>query len=421
MAIYARGDFMTDQEYEKIIETTCLTNAVINVTDNCNLRCPYCFTEHNTRVIDLGTMKSAIMFIINNFEKQPEEKKRGKNPSFNFFGGEPMLHFNDIIKPTVIWTEESGLREKYSITFGMTTNGTLLNEENLKWLKEHRVSILLSMDGDKYTQDSQRPGANGSSSFDQIAPNIPAILKYYPTVTFRSAIEPHNADRMLENYLFARNNNFLNYFITPNVDTEWSLEAIKTAMEQLAIIAQVFYQDITNGVNPLAWNELITNIKEHFYNHKKFNKISFNHCGIGTNSIGIATNGDLYGCQEHNTYVDHDIFYIGDIFTGIDKIKHKRLLAEYAKKDHPVCKEDPNRCNSCHFYSYCASHYCPSHNFNNGGTAVENKLISCVWKEFVSNLGLILLEQAEAEKNYEFLNYLKIHFDKDKNRDFSIW
>jgi sulfatase maturation enzyme AslB (radical SAM superfamily) len=113
MAKYAAGGNMTDQEYNKIIEETSLFNAVINVTDNCNLRCPYCFTEHNTRIIDLGTMKSAIMFIINQYENKKHNLKTNRKPGFTFFGGEPMLHFEDIIKPTVLWTEESGLRDKY--------------------------------------------------------------------------------------------------------------------------------------------------------------------------------------------------------------------------------------------------------------------------------------------------------------------
>lgn len=418
MAIYAAGGNMIDEEYEKIIENTSLFNAVINVTDNCNLRCPYCFTEHNTRVIDLGTMKSAIMFILREYDKKGDKSKR--TPAFNFFGGEPMLHFEDIIKPTVIWTEETGLREKYNISFGMTTNGTLLTEERLKWLKEHNISILLSMDGDKSTQDSQRPGANGSSSFDLIYPNIPNILKYYPSVTFRSAVEPFNADKIFENYLFARNNNFMNYFITPNVSADWNEKQIRQAMEQLALVGQVFYQDISNGIMPLMWNELIVNMKEHFYKNISTD-ISFNHCGIGTNSIGIATNGDLFGCQEHNTYLEKDIFYIGNIFTGIDKTRHKRLLEEYKREKHPVCIDDPKRCDTCSFYDYCAHHYCPSHNLTNGNGAIENKLITCVWKDFVSNLALVLLEQAKSENNIAFLNFLQAQIDKEQNKNFSVW
>lgn len=410
---------MTNEEYQKIVSSRPIFNAVINVTDNCNLRCPYCFTEHNTRVIDLGTMKSAIMFILNQIDKFP---KFDKPAGFNFFGGEPMLHFEDIIKPTILWTEETGLREKYKINFGMTTNGTLLNEENLIWLKEHKVSILLSIDGDKATQDSQRPGINGTSSFDILEPKLPLIIKYFPNTTFRSAIEPYNADKIFENYLFARKNNFLNYFITPNLEAEWSLEQIETALGQLSLIAETIYRDVCKGIIPLNWGNLYSNIKDIFMNQKnQTHEVNFYHCGIGTSSIGIATNGDLNGCQEHNTYLEHDIFYIGNIFTGIDIEKHKKLLSAYAEKKHPVCKEKPELCDTCSFYNDCANHYCPSHNLLNGNSAIENNLVACLWKKFCRDLAYILLEQIQAEKNPKAIKFLEDLLIDDKFKNYSNW
>jgi uncharacterized protein len=364
-------------------------------------------------------MKTAIMFVLNRMEQYPDKKK---NPSFNFFGGEPMLHFEDIIKPTILWCEEEGLVDKYNIGFGMTTNGTLLNEENLKWLSQHKVGILLSMDGDKETQDSQRPGANGSSSFDMLAPKLSTILRYYPYTTFRSAVEPFNADKIYENYLFARRNNFINYFITPNVSANWTMEDIQTALGQLSLIAETLYQDITNHTVPLMWNELITDMRECFYKDvPRSYEISYSHCGIGTNSIGVATNGDIYGCQEHNTYVDHDIFYIGNIFTGIDPVKHKRLLEEFKKEKHPVCKDMPELCDTCSFYKFCSGHYCPSHNFGKGSAIVENSLVTCLWKRFMSDLAHVILEQAEAEKNEEFLRFLEARFKDGNTAEFSVW
>lgn len=414
MATYAQGGKMTDEEYKKIRNTYPIYNAVINLTDNCNLRCPYCFTEHNTRNIDLGTMKAAIHFILSECDRFPDFK--GK-PGFAFFGGEPMLRFNDIIVPTLEWVKETGLQDKYHINWSMTTNGTLFTPENIKYLSDNNVSILLSIDGDKYTQDDQRPGANGQSSFDMI--DIPLILKYYPTVTFRSAVEPRNAIHMLENYLFARNAGFMNYFITPNLYANWTDEDIKTALAQLALIAQVIYNDIKNGYEPCKWNEFFVSIRNIFENKKEPNEITYNHCGIGTNSCGIATNGDINGCQEHNTYLNHDIFYIGNIFTGIDPIRHKRLLEEYKSEKHPICVDNPDRCKTCDFYNDCASHFCPSHNILNGG-AIKNSLVTCAWKNFMYNLALMWLDQADTEGDKNVIEYIKRLVLNGQN-NYSIW
>lgn len=389
MSEYAKGGTMTDQEYLEIRKTYPIFSAIINLTDNCNLRCPYCFTEHNTRNIDLGTMKAAIMFILNDCDAHDFHGV----PSFAFFGGEPMLRYDDIIVPTIKWAKDTGLQDKYHISWSMTTNGTLLTEERLQFLYDNNVGILLSIDGDKLTQDDQRPAANGASSFDMI--NIPLILKYYPDVTFRSAVEPRNACHILENYLFARNSGFNNYFITPNLYADWSIEDIKIALEQIACIAQVMYNDIKSGTEPCVWSEFFGAIGSIFMNPQN-NEISYNHCGIGTNSVGIAVNGDLNGCQEHNTYVDHDIFYIGNIFTGIDMTRHKRLLEEFKKEKHPVCKDDPERCKTCDFYNDCSQHFCPSHNLLNGG-CITNSLVTCMWKTFMYQCALIWLKQADEE------------------------
>ena len=417
MQQYLKGDIMTEQEYINIRNNIPLTNAVINLTDNCNLRCPYCFTEHNIRTMDFGTLKSSIMFILNGLDKFESHKP----PCFNFFGGEPMLHYDDLIKPSIEWVEENGLREKYKINFGMTTNGTLLNEERIKWLKQHEVSILLSIDGAKYTQDKQRPTVDGKSSFEMVEKNIPTLLTYFPYTTFRSAIEPENVEFMYENYLYARKMGFLNYFITPNVSAQWSIEDIQKACEQLSLISTTIYRDISQGYTPLIWGNLMTNIRHIFENNSDAQTISYNHCGIGTASVGIATNGDLYGCQEHNTYINHDIFYIGNIFTGIDPIKHRRLLSEYAATKHPVCKNNPNLCEKCSFYNDCAGNYCPSHNIGNGNRAIENDLISCVWKSFTRDLAILFLEETANTHNQKVINFLEKCFINNTNQEYTGW
>lgn len=414
MANYAKGGNMTDQEYQAIRNEYPIHNAVINLTDNCNLRCPYCFTEHNTRQIDLGTAKAAVNFVISEIERVG--RSNSPRPGIAFFGGEPMLRFNDIIVPLLEWVKENGLQQKYNFTWSMTTNGTLFNEENIKYLWDNDVGILLSMDGDKFTQDDQRPGANGQSSFDLI--NIPLILKYYPKVTFRSAIEPRNAGRMLENYLFARKMGFTHYFITPNQYATWAMEDLKIALNQLAMIAQVMYNDIKMGTIPLYWDEFITDIKSVFWGDTK-TEISYNHCGIGTNSVGVAVNGDLNGCQEHNTYKTHDIFYIGNIFTGIDKERHKRLLEEFKSANHPVCIDNPDLCNTCSFYNHCAGHFCPSHNMSHGG-AIKNSLSTCIWKNFMYKLAQMWIKQADVENAEKVVNFIT-SIVNDNNYDFQIW
>ena len=394
---------MTKSEYQELRATTVIQNAVINVTDNCNLRCPYCFTEANERTISLDTMKSAIQFLCAECTRIPSIIAP---PRVYFFGGEPMLQVENVIVPTVDWVEQSGIQKKYGLSFGMTTNGTLLTEENLTWMAKHGVEILLSIDGDRPTQDSQRPGPNGKSSFDMLSPKLSIITKHFPSITFRSTIEPYNAGHLYENYLFAKANNFKNYFVTPNTLTDWSQTQIEVLLSQSSLIAKTLYEDISHGTEPLVWTNFVASLSTCF-SQNSASEISFNHCGIGTTTIGISTDGGISGCQEHNTYTNHDIFYIGDIYGGINEDKHRRLLSAYNALSHPVCKENPSLCKSCSFYDDCANHFCPSHNLLAGSTIMENSLVTCIWNGFIKELAFIILELAVAESNSHMMEFLK--------------
>lgn len=94
-------------------------------------------------------------FLIKEGERVGYPKQAEK--SIAFFGGEPMLMYDSLIVPFIHWIEDSGVAKEYNFTFSITTNGTLLNEERIKFLWSHNIPILLSIDGAKETQDNQRP------------------------------------------------------------------------------------------------------------------------------------------------------------------------------------------------------------------------------------------------------------------------
>lgn len=147
--MHSKGDTLSLDEYLEMRQKTPISSCTINLTDDCNFRCKYCFTHHNPRKISLETMKKAVNFLIE------EEKRTGvlREKPIAFFGGEPMLRYEDIIVPFVEWLNVSGLKEKHKILLSMTTNGSLFTDERLKFLSDNNVGILLSVDGDKFTQN----------------------------------------------------------------------------------------------------------------------------------------------------------------------------------------------------------------------------------------------------------------------------
>ena len=151
-------------------------SAIVNVTDDCNLACRYCFVEQHPHYMTLDTAKVAVDWLYNNYLKIKELNLEKDKPMLYFFGGEPMLCYKSIIVPIVKYCEE-----KYPNTFqfGITTNGTLLNKKIIDFFKEKNFSIMFSMDGIKESQDYTRPCKHNCnlSSYDLIMKNINYVVR----------------------------------------------------------------------------------------------------------------------------------------------------------------------------------------------------------------------------------------------------
>lgn len=275
------------------------TNAVLNITNACNLSCIYCFCKQNNQSMSYETAVAACEYVL--------ENSTDTKPSIWFFGGEPLMEYNSIIKPLI---------ENYrdAITWGITTNGVLLNEDKVDFFSKHKVTPLLSIDGAQEVQDKLRPMANGAPSFDKVLRNIPYLLLLYPNITFRSTLTKYSIPHMNETYDFAAHMGFRNIAFVINEEEEYHKWHYQTLIEQYDKIVI----KILRG-SPL-W---LSDLKKAQDYTKSQTCSNINRCGYGTTSIGVTVNGDITPCQELNTTNN---FIIGNVHTGIDAEKHKSFL-----------------------------------------------------------------------------------------------
>ena len=103
-----------------------ITSAMLIVTHACNLACRYCFVHQEPSRMTYDTAKRAAQFLLDNAE--------GTNdiPSINFFGGEPLLMWDSIIKPLTLWLREE---VKKPFELSMTSNGILLDDKKIDFMK----------------------------------------------------------------------------------------------------------------------------------------------------------------------------------------------------------------------------------------------------------------------------------------------
>jgi uncharacterized protein len=104
----------------------------------CNLRCRYCMQACLPKLpAPEPNLEMTVDFLRDVAENQDDPVL------IQFFGGEPMLHFEDVIKPVVHGLQDLGQK----IRFGMTTNGTLFTRENVDYINAHFSGVAVSWDG----------------------------------------------------------------------------------------------------------------------------------------------------------------------------------------------------------------------------------------------------------------------------------
>lgn len=108
-----------------------------------------------------------------------EHSKDAYEVIITFYGGEPLLNF-ELIKAIVMYSKNK-FKTK-SVSYNMTTNGSILNDDIISFLIEYDFSLLISLDGDEEIQNQHRKYLHdGGSTFDAVWNNVKTIKDNYPS------------------------------------------------------------------------------------------------------------------------------------------------------------------------------------------------------------------------------------------------
>lgn len=308
---------------------------LLGITNRCNMACPYCFEKHNDHDMKLETAISAVEWFLS--------VSKIKKPTIAFFGGEPLLKFDEIIVPIV---------EKYNemISFDITTNGVLLDEDKVDFFRKYGITPLLSFDGIKEVQNSQRPRI-GFNSYDTVMRNIPYYLLRFPNGSARSTLTKNSIPHIVESVKLLYDVGFKNIGFYVNAFEDWTSEDFLKYDEQLTLLGEWLYTNIPNVPH-------ITNLEKSMEKVRNIDKLTIDNrvdrCGMGTVSCAITYDGKIIPCQEK---ISNPTTVIGDIYNGIDIKKAEDYITSYLEKIKDIsCNKD---CND-KIHLLCKSAVCPS-------------------------------------------------------------
>lgn len=183
----------------------------LEVTEVCNLDCKYCAyldlyqdkNENRDKATLSFSRARGLLEYVFELTESPLNSSMGNKIDLNFYGGEPTLGMA-FIKDVIAFVESRNLR-KSVVTYGMTTNGLLL-ERHMDYLVDKDFRLLISLDGNE-RNNSLRIFRTGKPSHDKVVHNIKALQTKYPEyfassrVTFNSVIHAANTVEDAHRYI----------------------------------------------------------------------------------------------------------------------------------------------------------------------------------------------------------------------------
>ena len=393
------------------------------VTEECNLRCKYCYLIHKNsfKKMSFETAKKAVDYFLSARDVYNE-----KSVVWDFIGGEPFLEIelidkiSDYIKEQMYLTKHPWFN---NYMFSFSTNGLLYGTKEVQDYikKNHRhISIGISVDGNKIKHDLQRVYPDGSGSYDDVVKNVPLWLEQFKGRASTKATFSHDDLPYLKDSIIHL----------------WNL-GIKE------IAANVVFEDVWDDKDPEIFENQLKELADYVIEHNIWkdpaytvrffdpatglpmspnrNKNKF--CGSGK-MAAIDCDGNIFPCIRFTEFSleKQKAFATGNIEQGVvkDRLKPFKYLS-IEKVNDEECKncEVASGCMTCTGFCYDdsssgsifkrAKYNCEMHKAN-------ARAIEYFWNKVKEQLNGKLTPRDEERELHEksFNKYLAIYLSDEE-------
>ncbi|MBE6952961.1 MAG: thioether cross-link-forming SCIFF peptide maturase [Ruminococcaceae bacterium] len=356
-ALYAEGMLFSEDDYEQIaalidrhppVKALCL-----HISHDCNLRCKYCFAGTGNFGGARMLMPPEVAIDAMKFVAKASGKRR--NIEVDFFGGEPLMAFDTVIK-TVEYVRAHEKEWGKNFRFTITTNGLALDDKKIDFINREMDNVVLSLDGRPDVNDELRVDVAGNGSYSRIVPKLLKTAQgrngkdYYVRGTFTKL----NLD-FAEDVLHMHELGFKEISVEPVVTSDPRLDftpedlpKIYAEYERLAKIML----DRAGTDEDFRFFHFMIDLEQGPCVIKRLRG-----CGAGAEYLAVTPDGELYPCHQ---FVGNEEFKIGTIYDP-DHL-NEDLRAQFAGQN-VYTREG---CRDCFARFYCSGG-CSAANYNKNG------------------------------------------------------
>ena len=147
----------------------------INPTMNCNFKCWYCYETHIKKSrLNTETQNHIAKFVRELLYKKPDIK----DFQLNWFGGEPLLYFNNAVLPIMKRIYAITQEKKVELSTYFTSNGLLIDQNVIDSCQAYGVTgFQITLDGHRERHNRVRFISQSKGSYDKIRDNIKRLVR----------------------------------------------------------------------------------------------------------------------------------------------------------------------------------------------------------------------------------------------------
>jgi uncharacterized protein len=305
----------------------------LNLAQACNLRCRYCYADEGrfhgaARLMPEEVALSAI-------DRLLAESARGERVTVGFIGGEPFLN-RAVLYRAVAHARDRAAARGVRVGFSVTTNGTLLREEDVALLRENAFAVSVGLDGNAAVHDRHRPASDGGGSHARALAALAPLLRDPGRARLAARATVTRDDlRVAERVWSLSELGFHEVGVSPartGPAPELALSGGDWAafLSEMKRAADDEIARVRVSGAPLRFGNLGVALKE--IHRGACRPLP---CGAGHGYVSLSADGRYYTC--HRTVGD-ERFSVGDAASGPDLAARQRFLRAAAVDRQESCR-----------------------------------------------------------------------------------
>ena len=357
--------------------------ATLFLTMSCNLRCDYCYIQRNSQSMSGETLAKAVNFA---FQMAQADDRL----DIGLFGGEPLLNPQLVMK-TVTMVERKIESAAQDVRLSLVTNGTLLNDEILSYLRQHRVILQVSCDGAPQVQDKHRLFPNGTGSSALVEANLKSALEQLPAVLVNIVYGPDTHASLPASISYLASLGLKQLILNADYSAAWSANDISELKETYMRIADLYleYYRIESPMFISLIDEKLAVILRGGYGPTE-------RCHMGYGELAFTPQGFIFPCERLAGSGDRNRHCIGHL----DQL-------ESLQRGH--CQSAGNTCSSiecqqCGVSEFCMN-WCGCSNYFGSGDYSRPSHFICASERFAIEAAQRVLNNVGDDSQLMFIHH----------------